>query len=181
MFERFDDEARRVVVLAQEEARSLWHDYIASEHLLLALCRVRQRDAVLTRAIPDIDIDDARTRLKAITPAGTQNPRGHLPFTPDGKAALEGSLREATSLDHERIGTGHLLLAVLSGGSDASRELVQELGIDADQVRSAVVEGGAAPPTDDDGDVLARLRLLELQVRTLNEQVAELRDRRAEG
>lgn len=181
MFERFDDGARRVLVLAQEEARSLWHDYIAAEHLLLALCRVRPADAVLMRAMPDIDIDDARTRLTAVTPAGPQAPSGHLPFTPDGKSVLERSLREALRLDHERVGTGHVLLAVLSGGSDASRQLVGELGIDADQVRSAVVEGGAAPLTDGDGDVLARLQLLELQVRTLNEQVAELRDRREEG
>jgi ATP-dependent Clp protease ATP-binding subunit ClpC len=179
MFERFEDPARRVVVLAQEEARSLRHAYVAAQHVLLALCRVGEEgDAVLRRAMPGVTVADARARLVDITPEGTQEPLGHLPFVEDGKAVLEGSLREATRLGHERIGTGHLLLAVLSVDADTPRRLVAELRIDADRARSAVAESAeAANGSEGEADpgVSDRLTLLEEQVRTLTDQVAELR------
>ena len=113
MFERFTDRARRVVVLAQEEARMLNHNYIGTEHLLLGL--IHEGEGVAAKALDSmgITLTGAREQVQDIIGPGQQAPSGHIPFTPRAKKVLELSLREALQLGHNYIGTEHILLALL--------------------------------------------------------------------
>ena len=110
MFKRFTDRARRVIVLAQEEARMLGHNYIGTEHILLGL--IREGEGVAAKALIalGISLDATRQAVEDIIGRGTQAPSGHIPFTPRSKKVLELSLREALSLGHDYIGTEHILL-----------------------------------------------------------------------
>src|SRR5580704_19127137 len=117
MFERFTDRARRVVVLAQEEARMLNHDYIGSEHILLAL--IHEESGVAAQALESLGIAEgaARQQVEEITGRGQQDPpRGHIPFTPRAKKILQLSMREAIALGHAYIGTEHILLGLVRVG-----------------------------------------------------------------
>src|SRR6266540_2944549 len=116
VFERFTDRARRVVVLAQEEARMLNHNYIGTEHILLGL--VRERDGVAAKALESLNIslEAVRQQVKEIIGQGQAVPRGHIPFTPRAKKVLELSLREALQLGHNYIGTEHILLGLIREG-----------------------------------------------------------------
>jgi len=116
MFERFTDRARRVVVLAQEEARLLNHNYIGTEHLLLGL--IREGDGVAAEALESlgISLDAVRQQVEEIIGQGQQAPSGHIPFTPRAKKVLELSLREATQLGQDHIGAEHILLGLVREG-----------------------------------------------------------------
>lgn len=148
MFERFTDRARRVVVVAQEEARRLNHNSIAPEHVLLALL---QADGIATRALQSLGVspEDTARRIEEHFPPG-EGPvaQGHIPFARGSKKLLELSLREASGLGHNYIGTEHILLGLLRQGQGDADPAVAILGVDADEVRAKVLElvAQVAPP-----------------------------------
>ena len=130
MFERFTDRARRVVVLAQEEARMLNHNYIGTEHILLGL--IHEGDGVAARALESlgISLDAVRQQVEEIIGQGQQAPSGHIPFTPRAKKVLELSLREALQLGHNYIGTEHILLGLIREGDGVAAQVLVKLGAD---------------------------------------------------
>ena len=113
MFERFTDRARRVIVLAQEEARALQHNYIGTEHLLLGLIREGEGVAAKALASKGVELDATRKQVEEMIGKGNAAPNGHIPFTPHAKQVLEFSLREALQLGHSYIGTEHILLGLI--------------------------------------------------------------------
>ncbi len=139
MFERFTEGARRVVVLAQEEARLLNHNYIGTEHLLLGL--VHEGDGIGARALEalGISLDTVRGRVEEIIGQGVTAPSGQIPFTPRAKKVLELSLREALQFGHNYIGTEHILLGLIREGEGVAARVLTESGADAAGVRQAVI------------------------------------------
>ena len=147
MFERFTDRARRVVVLAQEEARLLNHNYIGTEHILLGL--IQEGDGVAARALQSlgISLDAVRARVEDIIGRGDEQSPSHIPFTPRAKKVLELSLREALQLGHNYIGTEHILLGLIREGEGVAAQVLVELGGDLERVRQEVkrILGTAGP------------------------------------
>jgi ATP-dependent Clp protease ATP-binding subunit ClpC len=155
VFERFTDRARRVVVLAQEEARILNHNYIGTEHILLGL--IHESDGVGARALESLGIspEAVRRRIEEIVGQGHHAPTGHIPFTPRAKRTLELSLREALELGHNYIGTEHLLLGLVRVGDGVAAQVLDDLGADPNRLRQEVihllsgeVEGGPEATTE---------------------------------
>ena len=204
MFERFTDRARRVVVLAQEEARMLDHNYIGTEHLLLGL--IHEGEGVAAKALEamGISLDAVRQQVEAIIGRGQQAPSGHIPFTPRAKRVLELSLRESGQLGHNYIGTEHILLGLIREGEGVAAQVLMKLGGDLNRVRQMVIqlldargtEGRTKPRSTRAGvieDILARLdsmdgRLTAIErwvgmgpdVRDLDQEIAKLhRDKEA--
>jgi len=140
MFERFTDRARRVVVLAQEEARMLNHNYIGTEHILLGLIHEGQGVAAKALESLGISLEAVRQQVEEIIGQGQQAPSGHIPFTPRAKTVLELSLRETKELGHSYIGTEHILLGLLREGQGVAAQVLVELGADLDRVREQVVQ-----------------------------------------
>ena len=140
MFERFTDRARRVVVLAQEEARLLNHNYIGTEHLLLGL--IHEGEGVAAKALESLDIslDAVRQQVQDIIGQGQQSPTGHIPFTPRAKKVLELSLREGLQLGHSYIGTEHILLGLIREGEGVAAQVLVKLGADLGRVRQQVIQ-----------------------------------------
>ncbi len=140
MFERFTDRARRVVVLAQEEARLLNHNYIGTEHILLGL--IHEGDGVAAKALESlgISLDAVREQVQEIIGSGQQAPSGHIPFTPRAKKVLEFSLREALQLGHNYIGTEHILLGLIREGEGVAAQVLVKLGADLNSVRQHVIQ-----------------------------------------
>ena len=140
MFERFTDRARRVVVLAQEEARLLNHNYIGTEHILLGL--IHEGEGVAARGLESlgISLDSVRSQVVEIIGQGQQSPSGHIPFTPRAKKVLELSLREALQLGHNYIGTEHILLGLIREGEGVAAQVLQKLGADLPKVRQTVIQ-----------------------------------------
>jgi hypothetical protein len=140
MFERFTDRARRVVVLAQEEARFLNHNYIGTEHILLGL--VHEEQGVAARALTElgVSLEAVRAEVTTIVGRGKHPPTGHIPFTPRAKKVLELSLREAIQLNHDYIGTEHILLGVVREGEGVAAQVLVKLGADLSRVRQQVVQ-----------------------------------------
>jgi ATP-dependent Clp protease ATP-binding subunit ClpC len=141
MFEKFTDRARRAVVWAQEEARTLNHDYIGTEHLLLGL--VHEGQGVAAKALESLGIglEGVRERVEEAIPPGQVEVRtGHIPFTPRAKRVLELSLSEAKALEHRYIGTEHLLLGLLREGDGVAAQVLVALGADLDGVRERVIQ-----------------------------------------
>jgi ATP-dependent Clp protease ATP-binding subunit ClpC len=138
MFEKFTDKARRVVVLAQEEAKLLNHNYIGTEHVLLGL--IHEGEGVAAKALESLGItlEAAREQVVEIIGQGQQPPSGHIPFTPRAKKVLELSLREALQLGHSYIGTEHLLLGLLKEGEGVATQVLTKLGADSNKVRTTV-------------------------------------------
>ena len=150
MFERFTDRARRVVVLAQEEARILNHDYIGTEHLLLGMLHEGEGLAAKVLAGFDITIERVRILVQEIIGTGTEMPSGHIPFTPRAKTLLEMSLREALQLGHNYIGTEHILLGMIREGEGVAVQiLTNRCGLDLAELRERVLQAmsGAAAAT----------------------------------
>jgi ribosomal protein S18 acetylase RimI-like enzyme len=139
VFERFTDRARQVVVLAQEEARLLNHNYIGTEHLLLGL--LHEGEGVAARALGalHIQLDDVRRDIRETIGQGQAAPIGHIPFTPRAKKVLELSLREAMQLRHKSIGTEHILLGLIREGEGVAAQALHRLGADLDRVRVTVL------------------------------------------
>ena len=138
MFERFTDRARRVVVLAQEEARMLNHNYIGTEHILLGL--IHEGEGVAAKALESlgISLEAVRQQVEQIIGQGQQAPSGHIPFTPRAKKVLELSLREALQLGHNYIGTEHILLGLIREGEGVAAQVLVKLGADLNLCRSTI-------------------------------------------
>jgi ATP-dependent Clp protease ATP-binding subunit ClpC len=183
MFERFTDRARRVVVLAQEEARALCHDHIGTEHILLGL--VREGEGVAARALDSLGIalDTVRERVEAATAKGEQAPEGHIPFTSSAKKALQLSQRESLQLGHDYIGTEHLLLGVVREGDGVAARVLTGLGADLDGIRREVLRllqqhaaerrGGASPRRPGQRSLLDELAQLRAEVHRLRALLRE--------
>ena len=140
MFERFTDRARRVVVLAQEEARMLNHNYIGTEHLLLGL--IGEGEGVAAKALESLGISLAavRQQVEEIIGQGQQAPSGHIPFTPRAKKVLELADREARALGHDYVGTEHILLGLIREGDGVAAQVLVKLGADPNRVRQQVIQ-----------------------------------------
>src|SRR6188472_2067601 len=140
MFERFTDRARRVVVLAQEEARLLNHNYIGTEHILLGL--IHEGEGVAAKALESlgISLEAVRAQVEEIIGHGGSAPSGHIPFTPRAKKVLELSLREALQLGHNYIGTEHILLGLIREGEGVAAQVLVKLGADLNKVRQQVIQ-----------------------------------------
>ncbi|HEY7071236.1 MAG TPA: ATP-dependent Clp protease ATP-binding subunit, partial [Acidimicrobiales bacterium] len=157
MFERFTDRARRVVVLAQEEARLLNHNYIGTEHILLGL--IHEGEGVAAKALESlgISLEAVRQQVEEIIGQGGSSPSGHIPFTPRAKKVLELSLREALQLGHNYIGTEHILLGLIREGEGVAAQVLVKLGADLSRVRQQVIQllsgyqGSGGPPGEKAG------------------------------
>jgi ATP-dependent Clp protease ATP-binding subunit ClpA len=160
MFEKFTERARRVVVLAQDEAVMLHHNRIGTEHLLLGL--IREGEGVAARALESlgVSLEAVRQQVEEIIGRGEQAPSGHIPFTPRAKKVLELSLREALQLGHNYIGTEHILLGLLREGEGLAAQVLVKLGADLNRVRQQVIQELAGLP----GTVESRLSAVEQRV-----------------
>src|SRR5687767_5508536 len=145
MFERFTDRARRVVVLAQEEARMLSHNYIGTEHILLGL--IHEGDGIAAKALESlgVSLEAVRAQVEEIIGQGQQAPSGHIPFTPRAKKVLELSLREALQLGHNYIGTEHILLGLIREGEGVAAQVLVRLGVDLNRARQQVIQLLSSP------------------------------------
>ena len=140
MFERFTDRARRVIVLAQEEARTLQHNYIGTEHLLLGLIREGEGVAAKALASKGVELDATRKQVEEMIGKGNAAPNGHIPFTPHAKQVLEFSLREALQLGHSYIGTEHILLGLIREGEGVGTQVLIKMDVDLGELRSATID-----------------------------------------
>jgi ATP-dependent Clp protease ATP-binding subunit ClpC len=180
MFERFTEPGRRAIVLAQDEARALNHSYIGTEHLLLGLIRDGEGIAARVLTSMGIGLDAVRQAVEDIIGRGQQAPSGHVPFTPRSKKVIELSLREALQLGADRIGTEHILLALLREGDGVAAQVLVASGVDLNRVLQEVtgLTGGeeagilaaAAPPAGTDltgrlTSIAARLDAIERRLR----------------
>jgi ATP-dependent Clp protease ATP-binding subunit ClpC len=140
MFERFTVRARRVVVLAQEEARMLNHNYLGTEHILLGL--IREGEGVAAQALESLGIglDAVRQQVEQVIGQGQHAPSGRIPFTPSAKKVLELSLREALQLGHNYIGTEHILLGLTREGDGVAAQVLVKLGAELNRVRQQVIQ-----------------------------------------
>jgi ATP-dependent Clp protease ATP-binding subunit ClpC len=183
MFERFTDRARRVVVLAQEEARRLNHNYIGTEHLLLAMIAEGEGVAAQVLGSLDVSLSGMRTRVEEIIGRGGDSPEGHVPFTPRAKKVLELSLREAITLGHNYIGTEHLLLGLIREGEGVAAQVLVQQGAELQEIRRRVVTlvaGGTVPPEEPQGAAGtapgAVIESLARENRQLRDEVDRLRE-----
>ena len=189
MFERFTDRARRVVVLAQEEARMLNHDYIGTEHVLLGL--IHEGEGVAYQALTELEIslETVREKVEEIIGHGTSEPGAHIPFTPRAKKVLELSLREALEMGHNYIGTEHILLGLIREGQGVAAQVLKDLGAGLSAVRLEIVKllEGSAPEilVEELGQIsrvspagtaslIARIKALEARLAAVEARLAEL-------
>ncbi len=149
MFERFTNQSRRVVVLAQEEARMLGHNYIGAEHLLLGLISEGQGLAARVLSVKGVTLDAARDQVVTATGRGQGQPTGHVPFTAAAKKSFELSLAEANALESHHIGTGHLLLGLLREGDNAVLQVLGAFGADPGDLRTEVIRELREHPEQD--------------------------------
>ena len=149
VFERFTDRARRVVVLAQEEARMLNHNYIGTEHILLGL--IHEGEGVAAKALESLNIslEAVRQQVEEIIGQGQAAPTGHIPFTPRAKKVLELSLRESLQLGDDFIGTEHLLLGLTREGEGAAGDVLRTLGISLPTLRQTILSVRAVTPLEE--------------------------------
>ena len=145
MFERFTERARQVVVLAQEEARALKHNYIGTEHLLLGL--LREEEGVAARVLEglDVSVEEVRAAVVRIVGSGEEEPQGQIPFTPRAKKVLELALREALSLGHNYIGTEHILLGLVREDEGVAARILLDLDAEAEKIRNEVMRMLSGP------------------------------------
>jgi ATP-dependent Clp protease ATP-binding subunit ClpC len=140
MFERFTDRARLVVVQAQEEARTLNHDYIGTEHILLGLVHEGKGAGVKALESLGISLDAVQQKVQEVVSQGEHTPSGHIPFTPQAKKVLELTLPESRALGHHYIGTEHILLGLIREGHGVAAQVLARLGADLDAARQHVVQ-----------------------------------------
>jgi ATP-dependent Clp protease ATP-binding subunit ClpA len=145
VFERFTERARQVVVIAQDESRTLGHGYIGTEHLLLGLLRERQGIGARVLAELDVTLEDVRARVIAIVGKGEKVGTGQIPFTPEAKHSLSLSFQEALALGHDHIGTEHLLLALVRVDEGVGARILVDLNVDAEGIRQAVIRTLSGP------------------------------------
>jgi hypothetical protein len=152
MFERFTERARQVVVLAQEEARTLNHSHIGTEHILLGL--LREDEGLAARVLENLDVTVERVRgqVVRIVGSGETTPSGQIPFTPRAKKVLELALREALSLSHDYIGTEHILLALVGENEGVAARILLDFDADPEKIRGEVVRMLSGPSRGRGGD-----------------------------
>ena len=155
MFERFTDRARRVVVLAQDEARSLEHNYIGTEHILLGLIREGEGVAAKALEMANISLEGVRDQVIEIIGKGENDSKDHIPFTPRAKKVLELSMREALQLGHNYIGTEHILLGLIREGEGVANQVLTNLGADLGSIRQNVIHLLSGYPGTGHADPLA--------------------------
>jgi ATP-dependent Clp protease ATP-binding subunit ClpC len=179
VFERFTERARQVVVLAQEEARALKHDYIGTEHLLLGL--LREEDGLAARVLESLGvaIEDVRAQVARMVGQGKKAATGQIPFTPRAKNVLELSLREAISLGQNYIGTEHILLGLLREGEGVAAHILLDFGAGAEKIRNEIgrqPQGSPGPPFAFAGPQPPRwkYRLVPAEGELLGERLNEL-------
>jgi ATP-dependent Clp protease ATP-binding subunit ClpC len=180
MFERFTERARRVVVLAQDEARMLNHNYIGTEHILLGL--VHEGHGLAAKALESLGISPTvvRQQVEEIIGRGHQQPpSGHIPFTPRAKKVLELSLREALQLGHTYIGTEHILLGLIREGEGVAAQVLVGLGVDLDRARQQVIQlvTGRTEPEDTvaiAGDLRARLASVAARLTVIERRLRDV-------
>jgi len=165
MFERFTDRARRVVVLAQEEARMLNHDYIGTEHILLGL--IHEGEGVACKALQalGVNLDAVRAEVESLLGVGTEAAAGHIPLTKRAKKTFELALREAMQLGHNYVGTEHILLGLLREGEGIAGQVLTRLGADQNTVRREVTRLMAGEKGGPDGVEVARGAMTSIGVR----------------
>src|ERR1041384_2619615 len=179
MFERFTERARQVVVLAQEEARTLKHNYIGTEHILLGLLREEEGLAARVLESLDITVEEVRAQVARIVGQGDEVTTGQIPFTPRAKKVLELALREALSLGHNYIGTEHILLGLVRENEGVAARILLDFDADADKIRNEIIRmlsgpgrrqqgGGAAP-----GEKSKSSKLLDQFGRNFTKQAGE--------
>jgi hypothetical protein len=158
MFERFTERARHVVVLAQEEARMLKHNYIGTEHLLLGL--LREKEGLAARALESagVSLERVRAEIVGIVGSGEEVTTGQIPFTPRAKNVMELGLREALSLGHNYIGTEHLLLGLAREGDGVAVRILGELGVEPERLRGEVIEMLSGPSGGEEQGVRGAVR-----------------------
>jgi ATP-dependent Clp protease ATP-binding subunit ClpA len=181
LFDRFTDRARRVVVLAQEEARLLNHNYVGTEHLLLGL--IHEGEGVAAKALESlgISLEAVRAQVEEIIGQGQSAPTGHIPFTPRAKKVLELSLREAKQLGHSYIGTEHILLGLIREGEGVAAQVLVKLGADLSRGRQQVIQllsgytgGEGAAEQAGTRTRLVRMTVPE-ELREVEEELAQVR------
>jgi Clp amino terminal domain, pathogenicity island component/UvrB/uvrC motif len=187
MLERFTDRARRVVDLAQEEAKRLNHGYIGTEHILLGLIREGEGVAAKALELLGISLDAVRQQVEEIIGQGQQAPSGHIPFTPRAKKVLELSLRESQKLGHNYIGTEHILLGLIREGHGVAAQVLEKLGANLDRVRHLVIQlvhGDLAKEPLWTGAVVRERRLLPVipaRLEAVEQRVATIEQRMGIG
>jgi ATP-dependent Clp protease ATP-binding subunit ClpC len=139
VFERFTERAREVVVLAQDEARGLKHNYIGTEHLLLGLLREEEGLAARVLESMGVTLEGVRNQVRRIVGDGDEVTTGQIPFTPRAKKVLELALREAMSLGHNYIGTEHVLLGIVRENEGVAARILIDFDADADKIRNGVI------------------------------------------
>jgi ATP-dependent Clp protease ATP-binding subunit ClpC len=169
MFERFSERARQVIVMAQDEARTLKHHYIGTEHILLGLLHDEQSDTIRALASRGVTLEAARAQIAQIVGPGQEDSPGQIPFTPRAKKVLELALREAGSLRSDHIDAEHILLGLARENDGAAARALANLGVDAEAIRSDVVatlarRGRRAPAPNGSAAFAARLGRLLLEV-----------------
>src|SRR5690348_8101897 len=145
MFERFTERARQVVVLAQDEARTLKHNYIGTEHILLGLLREEEGLAARVLDTLDITVEEVRAQVARIVGQGDEVTTGQIPFTPRAKKVLELALREALSLGHNYIGTEHILLGLVRENEGVAARILLDFDADSEKIRNEVIRMLSGP------------------------------------
>lgn len=175
MFERFTESARRAVVLGQEEARELEHNYIGTEHLILGVLREERGAGARALLGADVDLERLRAEIVSMIGAGKADASGHLPFTPRCKKTLELALREALRLGHDWVGTGHLLLGLIGEGEGVAAQALARLDVDLEAVASNVLDDIEDPHEPD-----ARRRRRPPSESAILERLARIEERLSE-
>ncbi|MGX1808013.1 Clp protease N-terminal domain-containing protein [Nocardia sp. NPDC055321] len=179
MFSRFSERARRIVILSQEEAMLLRHDYIGTEHLLLGLLHEGEGRAAHVLGLLGVDLKIVRDRVEELRGLGAEQPAGHVPFTARAKRVLELSLIEAKGLGDKEIGSEHLLLGLVGESAGTAATVLTALGVDAPTVRARVRELHGRPLEPLERETIAAPRApghreLEQRVIALERRVSEL-------
>jgi ATP-dependent Clp protease ATP-binding subunit ClpA len=165
MFERFTNQSRRAVVVAQEQARDFRHGYIGTEHILLGLLCEGTGSAARVLTSMDVTLDAVRREVEATVGRGNEErSSGHIPFTPRAKKSLERSLRESLQLGSGYIGTGHLLLGLISEDDDVAVQILGTLGTDLDTLRAQVIHDIREHPEQLEADLFAMGRAEQREV-----------------
>ncbi len=176
MFERFTERARQVVVLAQDEARSLKHNYIGTEHLLLGLLREEEGIAAQVLTALDVTLDEVRIQVAQIVGMGDEAAAGQIPFTPRAKKVLELALREALSLGHNYIGTEHILLGLIKENEGVAARILLEFDADSEKIRNEIMRkltGSARRSPVPQGEQKKRVKLLDQFGRNLTKLASD--------
>ena len=184
MFERFSDRARHVVLLAQDEARALKHNYIGTEHILLGLFREEGLAARVLTSL-GLPVEEVRAQVALIVGQGDEVPAGQIPFSPRAKTVLDLAQGEAVSLGHNYVGPEHILLGIVREGEGLAARILLDLDADAEKVRTEVMRMLAGPPRSESHARTPRLRLAVMDAHILAverrdevmQAAAEARDR----